>query len=70
MLIKEKTEEPRSIAASLLAEIELKLAENTQMGSVDDVDGDNSAAGETRWKFADKGILTYTDVEALLAKVL
>lgn len=29
-----------------------------------------SAAGETRWKFADKGILTYTDVEALLAKVL
>lgn len=44
MLSKEKTEEPQSIAASLLAEIELKLAENTQTaGSGDDIDDNNSA---------------------------
>lgn len=44
MLSKEKTEEPQSIAASLLAEIELKLAENAQTaGSGDDIDDNNSA---------------------------
>ena len=47
MLTKEKTEEPQSIAASLLAEIELKLAENAQMGSGDDMDDNHSVRSTT-----------------------